>query len=53
MLNPDVGNEYQDQACQLKLTFNWEQWSDNPSARPYNDALKSDLKGYGGDGDLN
>lgn len=46
-LDPNAGNAYQNQWCQFKVTFNWAQWSNDPTAAPYNGT-----NGYGGDGDL-
>jgi len=43
-LNPEAGNHLQNQRCRFKITFNWEQWSTNPSADNRNT--------YGGDGDI-
>ena len=48
-LDENAGNELQNQYCQFKITFNWEQWTTNPSAKPYNTGA---VQGYGGDGDL-
>lgn len=42
-LDPNVGNEYQNQSCVFKVTFNWEQWSTTPGSDPYTE--------FGGDGD--
>ncbi len=46
-LDPNVGNNYQKESCKFKLTFNWEQWSTDPSANPYHGQ-----NGYGGDGEI-
>lgn len=48
-LDPNAGNEFQDQAVRFKITFNWEQWASNPNDKPYDDGT---IDGYGGDGDL-
>ncbi len=45
-LNPDAGNQFQNQSCKFKITFNWEQWATNPNANPYDGPT-----GYGGNGD--
>lgn len=44
MLNPNAGNEFQNQSCKFKVTFNWEQWSTTPGVDNRNT--------YGGDGDF-
>lgn len=49
-LDENAGNELQNQYCQFKITFNWEQWTTNPNDNPYN--ASPTLPGYGGDGDL-
>ncbi|MGE4274018.1 MAG: hypothetical protein AB7E31_14345 [Desulfitobacterium sp.] len=49
-LNPDVGNEFQNQSVKFQIKFNWEQWATDPDANPYDKGV--DLPGYGGDGDL-
>lgn len=46
-LDPSAGNEFQNKSCKFKITFNWEQWADNPNDNPYDGD-----DGYGGDGDL-
>jgi hypothetical protein len=55
-LDPGAGNEFQNQSCRFKITFNWDQWASDPNSNPYDanaDSSKGDvLPGYGGDGDL-
>jgi hypothetical protein len=46
-LDPNAGNEFQNQSCRFKIVFNWEQWATDPNANPYDGD-----NGYGGDGDL-
>lgn len=46
-LDPSVGNEFQNKTVKFKITFNWEQWTTDPNAKPYDG-----VGGYGGDGDL-
>lgn len=46
-LDSRSGNEFQNQSCRFKITFNWEQWASNPNDNPYDGE-----NGYGGDGDL-
>lgn len=46
-LDPIAGNEFQNETCQFKITFNWEQWASNPNDNPYDGPT-----GYGGDGHL-
>jgi len=46
-LHPDAGNEYQNQYCKFKITFDWEQWAKDPTQNPYDGE-----NGYGGDGDI-
>jgi len=43
-LDPSAGNEFQNNTCKFKITFNWEQWTSDPNSKPYHD--------YGGDGDI-
>jgi len=50
-LDPSAGNEFQNQSCRFKITFNWEQWATNPNDNPY-DGYLGDGSGYGGDGDI-
>lgn len=45
-LDPSAGNEYQNQRCVFKITFNWEQWASDPAANPY------PYYGNYGDGDI-
>lgn len=41
-LDSSAGNKYQNANCKFKITFNWEQWAEDPLANPYEE--------YGGDG---
>ncbi|MTI48860.1 hypothetical protein [Sporosalibacterium faouarense] len=46
-LDPDAGNEFQNKNVKFKITFNWEQWTTDPTENPYDGD-----NGYGGDGDV-